>query len=365
MDAETAHERIAGVGKAVMRLGLTAVVRRMYRYTDPRLRTRVFGIDFPNPVGLAAGFDKDAELVSLLSALGFGFIEVGTVTPEPQSGNPRPRLFRLPEDMALINRMGLPGKGARWVAEQLRCAPHSAVIGVNISKNTATPNEGAIRDYERCFETLAPYADYVTVNVSSPNMPGLRQLQEKRALAILIGQLKRVSERVRRVPILVKIAPDMNNSALDDIVEVVEATHADGIIAVNTTILRENLKTSSEQIAAARGEGGLSGKPLAAPSAEIIRYLYKKSNGAIPIIGVGGVFTAEDAYEKIRAGASLVELYTGLIYEGPMLVKHINRGLAKLLERDGFASIKEVVGYEHRERHKQREPFISSNSFIR
>jgi len=309
--------------------GGTAFSRMLWDLEDTRLEKEVFGLKFNNPVGLAAGFDKNAEMIYEMGNLGFGFVEVGTVTPLPQPGNLRPRMFRLPPDKALINRMGFNNQGVDVAAERIAAYRRDAkksqrglIIGGNIGKNKVTPNEEAVNDYIKCFDRLFDVVDYFVVNVSSPNTPGLRALQEKEPLMHILNTLQqRNSKNGISRPILLKIAPDLTNEQLDDIVDIVKETKIAGIIATNTTIVREGLK--SEKLS---GEtGGLSGKPLTERSTEVIRYLSKKSSGAFPIIGVGGIHSPEDAMEKLKAGASLIQLYTGFIYEGPGLIKRINK----------------------------------------
>lgn len=309
--------------------GGTAISRMLWDLEDKRLEKEVFGLKFNNPVGLAAGFDKNAEMIFEMGNLGFGFVEVGTVTPLPQPGNLKPRMFRLPTDKALINRMGFNNQGVDVAAERIAAYRRDAkksqkglIIGGNIGKNKVTPNEEAVNDYIKCFDRLFDVVDYFVVNVSSPNTPGLRALQEKEPLMHILNTLQqRNSKNGISRPILLKIAPDLTNEQLDDIVDIVKETRIAGIIATNTTIVREGLK--SEKLS---GEtGGLSGKPLTERSTEVIRYLSKKSNGAFPIIGVGGIHSPEDAMEKLKAGASLIQLYTGFIYEGPGLIKRINK----------------------------------------
>ncbi|MDX1685819.1 MAG: quinone-dependent dihydroorotate dehydrogenase [Saprospiraceae bacterium] len=286
------------------------------------------GITFPNRVGLAAGFDKDGKYMSLLKNLGFGFLEIGTVTPEPQEGNPRPRLFRLPEDEALINRMGFNNDGLQAMVERLRSSrPSDIVIGANIGKNKVTPNEHAVDDYIACFKALKDHVDYFVVNVSSPNTPGLRELQEKDPLMKIICSLQQINDAYEESkPIFLKIAPDLTNDQLDDIAEIVRATGISGIVATNTTISREGL-TSSESRLKEIGNGGLSGKPVLERSNEVIAYLRKALGQDVVIIGVGGIFSASDAQLKINAGADLVQIYTGFIYEGPGLVGRIAANL--------------------------------------
>ena len=291
---------------------------------DKRLEREVFGLKFKNPVGLAAGFDKDAKMFQELSNLGFGFIEIGTLTPKPQDGNPKKRLFRLKEDSAIINRMGFNNGGVDDAVKRLK-KNKNVLIGGNIGKNKITANEDAVNDYIICFEKLFNFVDYFVVNVSSPNTPNLRELQEKEPLTKLLAELQKHNlEKEKSKPILLKIAPDLSNEQLLDIIDIVKETKIAGVIATNTTLSRENLVSENK-----KETGGLSGKPLTERSTEVIRFLSEKSNKAFPIIGVGGIHSAEDALEKLEAGASLVQLYTGFIYEGPDLIREINR---KLLE---------------------------------
>ncbi len=304
--------------------GIPALMKKKFCMEDPRLEREVFGLKFKNPVGLAAGMDKDAQLYKELSALGFGFIEVGTVTPKPQPGNEKKRLFRLKADQAIINRMGFNNGGVEQMVQRLK-KNKDVLIGGNIGKNKLTPNEEAVNDYKICFEALFDYVDYFVVNVSSPNTPNLRELQDKKPLTRLLDTLQQMNAaRPKQKPILLKIAPDLTDSQLLDIIDIVKETGIAGVIATNTTISREGLSSP------ARNEtGGLSGKPLKDRSTEVIRFLSEKSGKAFPIIGVGGIHSAEDALEKLEAGASLVQLYTGFIYEGPELIKRINK---KILE---------------------------------
>ena len=305
--------------------GFSSLFKLMYEVNDPRLETEVFGLKFKNPVGLAAGFDKDAKLFRELSNFGFGFIEIGTLTPIGQEGNPKKRLFRLKEDNAIINRMGFNNGGVKEAVERLK-VNKDVLIGGNIGKNKLTTNEEATSDYEICFDALYDYVDYFVVNVSSPNTPNLRALQDKEPLAQLLQTLQNKNlDKPKQKPILLKIAPDLTDGQLLDIVDIVKETKIAGVIATNTTISREGLQSENKI-----EMGGLSGKPLAKRSTEVIRFLAEKSNKAFPIIGVGGIHSAEDAIEKLDAGASLVQLYTGFIYEGPALVKTINK---KILER--------------------------------
>lgn len=305
--------------------GLKSKAEKQFQMNDKRLEREVFGLKFKNPVGLAAGFDKDAKLVNELDALGFGFIEIGTLTPEGQPGNPKKRLFRLREDSAIINRMGFNNEGVDAAVERLKQRNPNILIGGNIGKNKITPNDKATADYRYCFEALFPQVDYFVVNVSSPNTPGLRELQEKEPLKRLLGELHELNQNHNRPkPILLKIAPDLTKDQLDDIIEIVTETQTDGVIATNTTISREGIHSNNKT-----EKGGLSGKPLKNPSTEVIRYLHQKSNDAFPIIGVGGIHSAADALEKLDVGARLVQLYTGFIYEGPQLVKAINQAILK------------------------------------
>ena len=301
----------------------------LFRVNDIRLQREVFGLRFENPVGLAAGFDKDAEIFDELYSFGFGFVEIGTVTPMPQSGNPKPRLFRLKEDNAIINRMGFNNDGIEAVIARLRRKKSTIIIGGNIGKNKVTPNENAVDDYELCFEKLFPYVDYFAVNVSSPNTPGLRDLQDKEPLTALLNRLQEVNViKEKRKPILLKISPDLTNSQLDDIVQIVTETGIDGIIATNTTTDRHGLETDGDKLVTI-GSGGLSGQPVKSRSTEVIRYLSNRSKKSFPIIGVGGIHSVEDALEKIEAGADLIQIYTGFVYEGPSLIKRINKAILR------------------------------------
>jgi len=307
--------------------GFPAIFRSLYLVNDKKLETTVFGLTFKNPVGLAAGFDKDARLYSELSNFGFGFIEIGTLTPKAQDGNPKKRLFRLREDSAIINRMGFNNGGVDLAVERLR-KNTGVLIGGNIGKNKLTSNEEAVLDYEICFDALYDYVDYFVVNVSSPNTPNLRALQDKEPLTQLLQTLQdKNTARPKQKPILLKIAPDLTDEQLLDIIDIVKQTQIAGVIATNTTISREGLQSESKTEV-----GGLSGKPLTVRSTEVIRFLSEKSNKAFPIIGVGGIHTVEDAIEKLEAGASLIQLYTGFIYEGPALVKAINKKIAERLK---------------------------------
>ncbi|MDO8999108.1 MAG: quinone-dependent dihydroorotate dehydrogenase [Bacteroidota bacterium] len=296
----------------------------------PSLAKNVFGLNFRNPVGLAAGLDKDAIAFNELGDFGFGFIEIGTVTPKPQPGNDKPRLFRLPKNEALINRMGFNNHGVTEAAKKLRNRKDKTlIIGGNIGKNKLTSNEDAVNDYIICFNELFDVVDYFVVNVSSPNTPNLRDLQEKEPLTKLLNTLQNLNlQKTNPKPILLKIAPDLTNTQLDDIIDIIKDTNIAGVIATNTTISREGLDYDASQIEKF-GAGGLSGLPLTKRSTEVIRYLKQKSNNAFPIIGVGGIHSAEDALEKIKAGADLIQLYTGFIYHGPKLISDINKKLIK------------------------------------
>jgi dihydroorotate dehydrogenase len=329
-DPEEAHYFTFSLIKKTFNLPIIkSLVKNKFNLEDVSLEKNLWGLTFKNPVGLAAGFDKDAKLIDEMSLLGFGFIEIGTLTPQPQEGNPKPRLFRLPQDEALINRMGFNNGGVLEAVERLKNRKSSVIIGGNIGKNKWTPNEEAVNDYLYCFEALYPYVDYFVVNVSSPNTPNLRDLQEKEPLKKLLSAIKEANaKKPKQKPILLKIAPDLTNGQLDDVIEIIQETQIEGVIATNTTIDRSILKTSSSEIEAI-GAGGLSGKVLAQRSTEVIRYLATKSNHAFPIIGVGGITSAKDAIEKLEAGAALIQVYSGMIYEGPRLIKKIKAGIVK------------------------------------
>jgi dihydroorotate dehydrogenase len=360
LDAERAHGLAAGSLRFAARMPVAPwLLRSLFTYEDPILAIRCAGLAFDNPVGLAAGFDKRATLVGPMALLGFGHVEVGTVTPRPQSGNPRPRLFRLPEDRALINRLGFNSPGMLAVARTLRGwgmgdrgwgmvisplspIPHPPIVGVNLGKNRDTPLERAVEDYLATFVALAPPADYVTINISSPNTPGLRLLHERAALEELLGALTAANRRFAR-PLFLKVSPDETPAQIEQVVQVGCEAGIAGFIATNTTVARPGIHHSR-----AGEAGGLSGRPLAAAAQETASRIYRLVGGRLPIIGVGGIASAEEAYARIRAGASLVQLYTGLVYEGPGVVRTINRGLARLLRRDGFASLAEAVGVDLR-----------------
>jgi len=326
-DPENIHHFVTGGLRVANRIwGVKPLLKESFQLNDRRLERELFGLKFKNPLGLAAGFDKNADFIDELAEFGFGFIEIGTVTPLPQPGNDKPRMFRLTEDEALINRMGFNNQGVDVVAHRLsKLDRKGLIIGGNIGKNKLTPNEEALSDYIKCFDKLFDVVDYFVVNVSSPNTPGLRDLQEKEPLKNILNvlQQRNLKNEISR-PILLKIAPDLTDPQLDDIIEIVMETKIAGVIATNTTISREGLSSPENLYKEA---GGLSGKPLSKRSTEVIRYLSTKSNGAFTIIGVGGIHSAEDAIEKIDAGASLIQIYTGFVYEGPGLVKRILKGI--------------------------------------
>jgi dihydroorotate dehydrogenase len=347
---ETAHE--LALHSLTLALGThftqNFVAKRLARSSFGNLQR--FGLTFANPVGLAAGFDKNGVAIEALAALGFGHIEAGTVTWQPQPGNPRPRLFRLPLDQALINRAGFNNAGAGAFAQRVGKQRHACVVGVSIGKSRVTPIEDAVSDYLKCFESVYPVADYIAVNVSSPNTPGLRDLQKAEQLETLLGALQErnqelatLASRSSLLPLLVKLAPDLNQSEVEMIVDVARRAKVSGIIATNTTVSREGLRTPVAEVSG-YGAGGLSGAPLRRQSTEMIANLYRLAAGTMTIIGVGGIFTAEDAWEKICAGASLVQLYTGFIYQGPAIAREINDGLADIVKREGFHSLDEAVG---------------------
>jgi len=325
---EVAHEwtmRLLTLACAIP--GVAWILRRHYTVTDKRLEVSIAGLTFPNPVGLAAGFDKDARWLKEMRTLGFGFVEIGTVTPIPQKGNPRPRLFRLPADRGVINRMGFNNGGMVQAAAKLRRRPQGLLVGGNIGKNKTTPNASADLDYLKSFQSLHAHVDYFVVNVSSPNTPGLRELQSKEPLTQLLQLLMNENATMPTSrPIFLKIAPDLSDSELDDIIDLVQETGIAGVIATNTTISREGLQMDEARVQE-MGPGGLSGAPVRERSTEVIRYLHTKSGGSFPIIGVGGICSGVDAQEKLDAGASLVQVYSGLIFEGPGLIRRINRHL--------------------------------------
>ncbi len=330
-DPEKVHHFSFFMIKLLSNIGFSKLFKALYNLEDPRLEREVFGLRFKNPVGLAAGFDKNAALYNELSNFGFGFVEIGTLTPKPQEGNPKKRLFRLKEDQAIINRMGFNNLGVLEAVENLK-KDHSVLIGGNIGKNKSTPNDEAVKDYLICMDVLFAHVDYFVVNVSSPNTPGLRDLQEKGPLTALLKELQHENARLSEKrsgstkPVLLKIAPDLTDGQLMDIIDIVYDTGIDGVIATNTTLSREGLKS---HFLITEEAGGLSGKPLAQRSTEVIKFLHQNSGGAFPIIGVGGIHSAADALEKLEAGATLVQLWTGFIYEGPGLAKKINRAILK------------------------------------
>lgn len=339
LEAEKAHH----LALLLLKKGMAP---RFRNDPDPILKVSVAGLDFPNPIGLAAGFDKNAEVMSEMFGFGFGAVEVGSITPKPQPGNPPPRLFRVPEDDAIINRFGFNSDGFEACLRRLsayrdsmtRNQPHG-ILGVNIGKNKTS--EDAAADYVEGIQKFAPLADYLTVNISSPNTPGLRDLQGREQMSDLLRQVMEARNgATAKPPVFVKIAPDQTEQQMEDIAEVVVTTGVDGLIIGNTTVSRPGNIPS----ALAKEAGGLSGKPLMKLSTQMLAKMYKLTNGKIPLIGCGGVSSGEDAYKKIRAGASLVQLYSALVYEGPLLVPRINRELAALLKRDGFASVAEAVG---------------------
>ena len=338
-DAESIHHISFKAIKFFSRLGLGSLIRKTYTVEDKRLVKEVCGLQFKNPVGLAAGFDKDAKLYKELSDFGFGFIEIGTLTPKPQKGNPRQRLFRLIQDQAIINRMGFNNEGVFEAVERLK-HNDGVLIGGNIGKNKITPNKLATKDYLICFDALFDYVDYFVVNVSSPNTPGLRELQDREPLKQLLRELKKENGKMASIrgvaekPIFLKIAPDLNEAQLLDIVRIVESTLLDGIIATNTTISREDLKSD---LYLQEEKGGLSGKPLRDRSTEVIRFIVRERTRPFAIIGVGGIHSAEDAIEKLNAGADLVQIWTGFVYEGPSLVKKINLSILENTEEDSHS----------------------------
>lgn len=343
IDPEASHEAalaiLGAAGPIMSHLGMVGT-----RARDPRLATTVCGITFPSPLGLAGGFDKAAQALWAWPALGFGFVEVGTVTAQPQPGNPRPRLFRLAEDAALVNRLGFNSPGADAMAKRLaavRRRPYAVPLGVNIGRSRAVGNESAPDDYAYSFDKLHAFADFLVANLSSPNTPGLRTLQARAAIVPLLDRLAARNRALGEKPLFVKVAPDLTDEEMEEIVSVIGG-RAHGLVATNTTMRREGLR------AAARNEpGGVSGRPLGDLSTRVIRTLYRLTRGRVPIIGVGGIFNAHDAYEKIKAGAALIEIYTGFVYEGPAAPRRILRGLRDLLARDGFTSIAQAVGAEH------------------
>ena len=329
-DPEWVHYFTLNALKLLNKIPLSSwLLRKIYSYEDSSLEKELFGIKFKNPVGLAAGFDKNGKYIKEMSNLGFGFIEIGTITPKPQPGNPKKRLFRVKNDLAIINRLGINNDGSFMCAERLKKNNSNVVIGGNIGKNSTTSNENADADYIQNFETLHQYVDYFVLNVSCPNVSNFTKLQDVEFLKKLVPQLKKInSTKPKKKPILIKISPDLNRDQLDETIDLILSENLDGIIATNTTTTRENLKTNKSKIEEI-GNGGLSGEPLKNKSTEVIRYISKKTNGNLPIIGVGGIMNSKDALDKIEAGADLIQLYTGFIYEGPSIVKKINQCLSK------------------------------------
>lgn len=352
-DAEAIHHRVMDAASAMMAPSWMRGIARSYQHVrDHRLRQLVFGVSFPNPVGLGAGFDKNARHFNTLSALGFGFVEVGTVTALPQAGNPLPRLFRLPEDNALLNRMGFNNEGCLAVAERLGHTPWiEPVLGINIGKSKVTPLEHAHEDYELTFRSMFGFARYIVVNVSSPNTPNLRTLQDREPLLALLQHLQAVNNQMATqhqcatMPVLLKIAPDLNTSQLDDVLDVIKQTQIDGIIATNTTIRRDGLKTPGQSM---WGAGGISGQPLTERSRDMVSTIYKKTHGQLPIIGVGGIASPDDARLMMEAGASLLQVWTGFVYQGPQLIREINRHLLHTCQSRGLDHISQLVGWAHR-----------------
>jgi dihydroorotate dehydrogenase len=350
LPAETAHHfALASLSFALSAPPVREAARKSYQ-RSPFGNLKRFGLTFSNPVGLAAGFDKNGEAADALCALGFGFVEVGTVTSEPQPGNPKPRIFRLPKDRALINRLGFNNSGAKQVVKNLKEQGRDCVLGINIGKSRSVPVEKAIPDYLKTLGIVYEIADYIAVNVSSPNTPQLRDLQQPDLLSELLTSLQRRSRELAEKhslsaprPLLLKIAPDLNEDEIRAIIAVAQETNVSGMIATNTSINRTGLETSDARVAEI-GEGGVSGAPLRERSNQVIRTIYRLTNGTMPIVGVGGVFTAEDAWEKISAGASLIQLYTGFIYEGPSISLQINEGLRAIVSKEGFVSLDEAVG---------------------
>ncbi len=323
-DPEKVHHFTFSLISFLSKIGFSGVFRSLYQLKDPTLARELFGLKFPNPVGLAAGFDKNAVLFKELSNFGFGFIEIGTVTPKPQDGNPKKRLFRLLADQAIINRMGFNNEGVLSIAERLK-ENDAIIIGGNIGKNNYTTPENYTQDYLACFNELHPHVDYFVLNVSCPNVSSHEKLTDKDYLEELIKAIQKCNCSFdSQKPILLKIAPDLNNIQLDDIIELVAITKIDGVIATNTSLSKETLTSENKEEI-----GGLSGKPLTERSTKVIRYLHKNSNGAFPIIGVGGIHSVQDALDKLEAGASLIQLFTGFIYEGPSLIKKINKELLR------------------------------------
>lgn len=327
MYAENVHHLIKNTLKFSFAIpGIKALTKSLYAVNHPSLEREVFGLKFKNPVGIAAGFDKNAEMFNDISAFGFSHVEIGTVTPIGQAGNPKPRIFRLIPDQGMINRMGFNNGGIETAVRNLKKRNSDVIIGGNLGKNTSTPNATAVQDYLKVFEGLFDFVDYFVVNVSCPNVTNLCELQDQDFLEEILFAVQSSNQKKKKPkPVLLKVSPDLNDKQLDEVIEIVEKTKIDGVIATNTTVTRDHLKSKWEPI----GNGGLSGKPLKDKSTKVIRYLAQKSNKAFPIIGVGGIFTPEDAIEKLEAGADLIQVYTGFIYEGPGIAKKINKAILK------------------------------------
>lgn len=330
LQPETVHHLIVNALKIGFKIpGVSYFVNKSFKVQDNRLKTSFLGMDFENPVGFAAGFDKNAQVYNQFANFGFSFIEIGTVTPQPQPGNPKPRSFRIPKDKGLINRMGFNNKGVDYAVKQLKNKDHKVIIGGNIGKNTKTANDQALNDYVVCFNKLYNHVDYFVVNLSCPNIKDLRKLQDKDSTITILNKLTELRRgKPAYKPVLLKVSPDLDENQLDDVVETFNITGIDGIVATNTTVSRVGLQTSETKIKEI-ANGGLSGKALTKKSTEIIRYLHDKSNGTMPIIGVGGIMSVQDALDKLDAGASLIQVYTGFIYEGPAFVKKINKAILK------------------------------------
>ena len=330
LQPEQVHYFVASLLKTGFAIpGVAPLVKSFTTVKHPALRRKILGLDFKNPVGVAAGFDKEARLYHELGILGFGFVEVGTITPKGQPGNPQPRLFRLPADKGLINRMGFNNHGVEAAINRLKKRKPGMIVGGNLGKNTLTPNEKAVEDYVTLFEKLFDYVDYFVINVSCPNISNLQELQDSEALFEIASRLQEINNaKPQRKPVLIKVSPDLNFGQLDDVIDIIQKTKIDGVIAVNTTITRDNLKTPKDDIESI-GRGGLSGKPISARALEIVRYLKEKSKNAFPVIGVGGIFTPEDALKILDAGADLIQVYTGFIYEGPFIAKKMNKAILK------------------------------------
>ncbi|MBS3128181.1 quinone-dependent dihydroorotate dehydrogenase [Candidatus Woesearchaeota archaeon] len=349
-DPENAHESMLKILQICSKsLFIKKIISFFFSFQHKKLHVDFGPFHFHNPLGLAAGFDKNAKVYSLMQCFGFSHVEVGTITAHPQKGNEKPRVFRLAKDHALINRLGFPNEGASRIQKRISRTkkPRSLILGINIGKSKKTPLDHAAEDYLQSFSVLFPFGDYFVLNISSPNTPELRELQKKERLLSLVQHLQKKNQEIATSfhvfpkPLFVKIAPDLSYKEIDDIVDIVQQTHCTGIIATNTTLARPQLHTSLQE------QGGLSGQPLKKRSREIIAYLYHKTQGTLPLIGVGGVATAKDAYSMIAAGASLVQLYTGFIYEGPSCVKKINKGLLTLLQKEGFKNIQEARGSQY------------------